>query len=70
MTLSLVELYYQVIQSASNSPVTLVTANDTTSSPTTYPSSDLLNQFLPLDKAIGEIVCLEERPWENFHHRI
>lgn len=60
MSLSPVEMAYQAIQSASNSPITLVTTNGTISSPTIAPSNDILNQVLPLDEAIQEIMCLEE----------
>jgi len=52
MPLSPIELAYQAIQSASDSLVTLVMNNSTSSASTTAPSSDLLNQVLPLDEAI------------------
>jgi hypothetical protein len=70
MPLSPAELAYQAIQSASESPVTLVTANGTTAPPITAPSFDPLNQVLPMDEAIREIMSLEERPWEDSHHHV
>ena len=68
--LSLAELAYQSIQSTFESSVTLVTANGTTSPRLTTPSFNLLNQVLPSDEAIREIMCLEEKPWEESHHRV
>lgn len=68
MALSTAKLAYQAIQSVSESPITLVMANGTTSPPVTAPSFDLLNQVLPLDESIRDIMCLEERPWEESHH--
>lgn len=70
MPLSPVELAYQAIQFASESPVTLVTANGTTTPSITAPSFNPLNQVLPMDEAIREIMSLEERPWEDLHHRV
>lgn len=58
---------YQAIQVAFNSVVNLVITNDTSSSPTNSPSNKLLNQFLPSNEDIREIMCLEELPWENSH---
>ena len=37
--------------------------------PITVLSKDLLNEVLPTDEAIREIMSLEERPWGEFHHR-
>ena len=70
MPLSVAEPPYQAIQFASESPVTLVSANGTTTPPITAPSFDPLNQVLPKDDFIREIMCLEERPWEDSHHRV
>jgi len=70
MPLSLAKLAYQSIQSASESLVTLVMTNGTTSSPITSPSNDLLNQVLPSNEIIQEIMSLDERPWDDSHHRI
>jgi len=64
MSLSAVELAYQTIQYTSNSPITLVIANGTTSSHTIAPSSDLLDGILLKDEAIQEILYLEEKHWE------
>ena len=58
MPLSLAELAYQAIQFSSESPVTLVSANGTTTPPITSLSFDPLNQVLPMDKAIREIMSL------------
>ena len=44
--------------------------NSTTAPPVTAPSFDPLNQVLPIDKTIKEIMSLEERPWEDSHHRV
>ena len=60
MLLSPAKLDYQAIQSTSESLVTLVTADGTTSPTITAPSFDLLNQVLPSDEAIRDIMCLEE----------
>ena len=68
--LSPAELAYQAIQSASESPVTLVTANSTISPPITSPSFDPLNQVLPKEESIREIMGLEEQPWEDSPHRV
>ena len=62
MPLSPAELAYEAIQSASESPITLVSANNTTSPPITALSFDPVSQFLLMDKAIREITRLEERP--------
>ena len=70
MLLSPSQLAYQAIQSASESLVTLVTANGTIVPPITAPSFDPLNQVLPMDKAIREIMSLEERTWEDSHHHV
>lgn len=58
MSLSPAELAYQAIESALDSPVTLVMTNVTVSSTTTSPSNDILNQVLPSNEAIREIMCL------------
>ena len=58
MPLSPAELACKAIQIASKSPVTLVSANDTTAPPITAPSFDQLNQVLPMDEAIREITSL------------
>lgn len=58
--LSLAEFTYQVIQSTSTYLVTLVMANNTTAPPITTPSFDPLNQVLPTDESIREIMNLEE----------
>lgn len=68
--LSLTELAYQAIQSASSSPITLATTNSTTAPPITAPSFDPLNQFLPTDEAIREIMSWEERPWKDSPHYV
>lgn len=70
MSLSPSELAYQAIQSAFKSLVTLVTTNDITAPPITVPSFKPLNQVLPQDKAIREIMILEVRPCEDSHHRV
>lgn len=62
MLLSPIKLAHQSIQSTFESLVTLVKANDTTSPPITTPSSNPLNQFLPMGEAIREITSLEEKP--------
>lgn len=67
MPLSPSELAYQAIQSTSKSLVSLVTANCTTDPPIIAPSFDPLNQVLPTDEAIREIMSLEEQPWEDSH---
>lgn len=66
MPLSPAELAYEAIQSASESPVTLVTTNGITGPPIIVPSFNPLNQVLPVNEAIREIMSLEERPWEDF----
>jgi len=58
--LSLADLAYQVIDSTSDSSASLVTTNDTASSPIMDPSNDLLDEFLPLGEAIQDIMSLEE----------
>ena len=70
MPLSLVELACKAIQIASKSLVTLVLAYRTTAPPINAPSFHPLNQFLPTDEAIREIMSLEERPWEDSHHHV
>lgn len=70
MSLSPAELAYEAIQIASESPVTLVSANGTIAPPITAPSFDPLNQVLSVDEAIREITRLEERPWEDSHHHV
>lgn len=65
--LSPTKLAYQAFQSASESSVALVTANNTTTPPINDSPFDPLNQVLPTDGAIREIMSLEERPWENSH---
>ena len=70
MPLSPAELAYQAILSAFESSVTLVTANGTTTPPIMAPSFDPLDQVLPTDKAIREIMSLEERPCEDSHHHV
>jgi len=70
MSLSPAELAHQAIQSASESLITLVMASSTTSPPITTTSFDLLNQVLPSNEAIREIMCLEEQPWEDSHHHV
>ena len=44
--------------------------NATISSPTTTPFNDLLNQVLPSNEAIQEIMCFEERCLKDSHHRV
>lgn len=68
--LSPVELVYQAIQFAFESPVTLVSANGTSTPPITTLSFDPLNQVLPMDKAIREITSLEAQAWEDSHHHV
>lgn len=70
MSLSPAELAYKAFQIASESLVTLVSANGTTAPPITAPSFDPLNQVLSVDEAIREITRLEERPWEDSHHHV
>lgn len=70
MLLSPAEFAYQAIQSASVSPITLVMANGTMTHPINAPSFDPLNQVLYKDEAIREIMSLEERTWEEWHHRL
>lgn len=68
--LSPAELAYQAIQIASEPSTAMVSTKGTNLSPITVLSKDLLNEVLPTDEAIREIVSLEERPWGEFHHRI
>jgi len=63
------KLAYQAIQSAFDSPVTLVTANGTISPPIMAPF-DPLNQVLPKDEVIREIMSLEEQAWEDLHNHV
>ena len=63
MSLSPAELACEAIQIASESPVTLVSANSTTAPPITTPSFDPLNHVLPKDEAIRKIMILEEKSW-------
>jgi len=60
MPLSPTELAYQAIQSASASLVTLVTTNSTTTLPINSPPFDLLDQVLPMNGAIREIMSFRE----------
>ena len=59
MPLSPKELAYQAIQSASDSSTDLVTTNGTSPSPTTAPKN-ILDEVLPMEEAIREIMYLEE----------
>ena len=52
MPLALTKLAYQSIQSASDSTISLVMTNGTSSSPIISPSTDILNEVLPLEEAI------------------
>jgi len=60
MPLSPTDLAYQAIQSSSESLATLVTTNGTVVPPIIVSSFDPLNQVLPIDEAIREIMSLEE----------
>jgi len=68
MSLPPAELACKSIQIASKSLVTLVSANGTTTPPITASSFNSLNQVLPKDEVIREIMSLEDRPWEDSHH--
>ena len=70
MFLSPVELTYQSIPFASKFSVTFVSANGTTTPPITPLSFDPLNQVIPMDEGIREIMRLEEQPWEDSHHHV
>ena len=63
------ELAHQAIQITSEPSTAMVSTNGTNLPPITVLSKDLLNEVLPTDEAIREIMSLEERPWGEFHHR-
>lgn len=60
MSLSPSKLAYQAILSASDSFVALVTTKDTAYSPITDPSNNILDEVLPSDETIQEIISLVE----------
>ena len=60
MFLSPDKLAYQTIQSASTSSVTFVIVDDMTSPPTTTPPLEPLDQLLPMNEAIREIMSFGE----------
>ena len=68
MPLSPAELAYQAIQITSKPSTAMVSTKGTNFPPITVLSKDLLNEVLPTDEAIREIMSLEERPWGEFHH--
>ena len=68
MLLSAAELAYQAIQIASEPSTAMVSTKGTKLPPIIVLSKDLLNEILPTDEAIREIMSLEERPWREFHH--
>jgi len=69
MLLSPAESAYQAIQITSEPSTAMVSTEGTNLPPITVLSKDLLNEVLPTDEAIREIMSLEERPWGEFHHR-
>ena len=60
MPLSPAKLAYQAIQITSEPSTTMVSTKGTKLPPITIISKDLLNEVLPTDKAIREILSLEE----------
>jgi len=70
MPLSPVELAYQGIQSTFASPVILAMANGTIALPITAPPLDPLNELLPMDEVVREIMSFGEQHLEDWHHHV
>ena len=62
MPLSPVELAYQAMQTSYELSTAMVLTNSTNLTPITVLSKDLLNEVLPTDENIQEIMSLEEQP--------
>ena len=60
MPLSPAELAYQAIQITSEPSTVMVSTKGTNLPPITILSKDLLNEVLPIDESIREIMSLEE----------
>lgn len=69
MPLSPAELAYQAIQITSEPSTTLVSTNGANLPPITVLFKYLLDEVLPSDEAIREVMSLEEWTWGEFHHR-
>ena len=68
MPLSPAELAYQAIQITSKPSMAMILTNGTNCPPITVPSKDPLDEILPTNEAIQEIMSLEEWAWGDFHH--